>query len=170
MRARIALVALVVVGACGAGGAGGAAADAAAGPSLLRVLAGPIASAKAADRPVLLPAALPAGGGGARLYGSGGETARGYDLQVADAPGCHDANACFVAEFVAAPGRLGGGGAAVMLAGGRHGVFVASRCGASCNPATVSWREFGLRYSIKYMGGRGQMVALADAAIAAGPR
>jgi len=160
-RAAFVVAATVLVAAAGA--------SAASGPSLLHVLAGPIASAKAADRPVLLPGALPTVGG-VRLYGSGGGTARGYDLQVADAPGCHEANACFVAEFVAAPGRLGGGGVAVALAGGRRGVFVVSRCGASCNPARVSWLEFGFRYSIKYMGGRRALVALADAAIAAGPR
>jgi hypothetical protein len=162
-RAAVVVAAAVLVAAAGAAGA------AASGPSLLHVLAGPIANAQAADRPVLLPGALPAVGG-VRLYGSGGETARGYDLQVADAPGCHDANACFVAEFVAAPGRLGSGGVAVALAGGRRGVFVASRCGASCNPARVSWHEFGFRYSIEYMGSRRTLVALADAAIAAGPR
>jgi hypothetical protein len=137
------------------------------GPSLLRALAGPIASAKKAGRRVLVPSTLAAHA--PHLYGSGGASAAGYDLQVASAPGCHDANACFVAGFVAGGGRLGSG-SPVSLVGGRTGVFAASRCGASCNPATIAWREYGLRYAIEYIGGRRQMVALADAAIAAGPR
>jgi len=144
----------------------GASAFGATTPNLLAVLAGPIASARAHGVPVLLPARIAAHA--PHLYGGGGATAAGYDIRLAAAPGCRDA-ACFVAEFTAAASRLVRG-TPVALAHGLRGGYLRSRCGASCDPATIAWREYGHGYAIAYMGSRAQMVALADAAIDGGPR
>jgi hypothetical protein len=99
-------------------------------PNLLRVLAGPLASARKRGAKVLLPSTLAAHA--PHLYGSDGATVGGYDIQLASAPGCHDANACFVAEFTAVAARPASG-AVVPLADGIDGRYVASVCGASCN-------------------------------------
>jgi hypothetical protein len=140
---------------------------AAAPASLLKVLSAPIASAKKHRLKVLLPSTISAHA--AHLYSSGGATARGYDIQLASAPNCNDANACYVAEFLAAPGQPISG-AAVTLVHGIRGRYAASACGASCNPATIQWAEYGLNYTIEYIGSKQQMIALADSAITAGPR
>jgi hypothetical protein len=139
----------------------------AAAPNLLRILATPIARAEAHRIPVLLPATIDARA--PHLYGAGGASAKGYDIQLSSAPDCNDANACFVAEFTAGSGKPISG-TAVALAGRRTGHYVASACGASCNPATIQWQEYGRNYAIEYIGTRRQMTALADAAIDAGPR
>jgi hypothetical protein len=140
---------------------------AAGGPNIVRVLAGPIAGAKRHHLTVLLPSTIVTHT--ARLYGSGGVTAKGYDMGLASAPACNGANACFVAEFLARSGTPNSG-RAVALAHRLTGRYTPSACGASCNPATIAWREYGLRYAIEYVGSKRQMIALADAAIAAGPR
>jgi len=140
----------------------------AAAPNLLKVLAGPIASARAHGSKVLLPATLDAHA--AHLYGAGGATAKGYDIRLADAPGCGDADACFVAEFWASPGKVTLS-THVSLARGITGGYLPVSCGASCAPATIEWKEFGLLYTVQYTGGtKASMVAIADSAIDAGPR
>jgi hypothetical protein len=136
--------------------------------SLLSVLAKPIASAKRGKARVLVPATIETYSS-PHLYGSGGATSKGYDIQLANAPGCHDANACYVAEFSAGPG-MAIKGAVVTLAHGLTGRYAASVCGSSCNPATLEWSEFGINYAIGYIGTKRQLVALADSAIKAGPR
>ena len=136
--------------------------------NLLRVLAKPIASARRGKARVFVPATIDAYSS-PHLYGSGGATSQGYDIQLANAPDCHDANACYVAEFSAGPGKAIKG-AVVTLARGLRGRYAASVCGASCNPATLEWSEFGINYTIGYIGTKRQLVALADAAIKAGPR
>jgi hypothetical protein len=137
------------------------------GANLISVLAAPIANAKQHDVQVLLPGTIDAHGV-RHLYGAGGATPPGYDIQLSSAPGCDDSNVCFVAEFTASRASLSGG--AVPLAHGIEGRYVAGKCGASCNPAVIRWREYGRTYGIAYIGSRGQMAALADAAISAGPR
>lgn len=143
------------------------AAAATGGANLLKLLAAPLASARAHGVKVLLPPVIAAHT--SHLYGSGGATPQGYDFQVASARGCDDANACFVAEFVAASGHPITGGTSTLV-DGRAARFLASRCGASCNPASIEWTQFGRNYSIDYIGTEKQLVSLADAAIKAGPR
>jgi len=136
-------------------------------PNLLKVLAAPIASAKRHGVKVLLPPTIEVDV--AHVYGSGGATANGYDLQLGAVPGCNDANVCFVAEFTAATGTpISGGG--VQLANALRGRYSPSVCGASCNPDAIRWTEYGHNYTIKYLGSRRALIALADAAISAGPR
>jgi hypothetical protein len=136
-------------------------------PNLVRLLAGPIASARAHGAQVLVPSTIETTV--PHLYGAGGATANGYDIELGAAPNCADANACFVAEFTAASGQPVAG-ATIALAHGLRGRYSASACGASCNPAAIRWTEYGARYTIKYTGSRPQLVALADSAISAGPR
>jgi hypothetical protein len=141
----------------------------AASVSLPRLLAKQISSARSSGVRVLLPSRIDAQLGRTRLYGSGGARGRGYDIQLAAAPRCHDSTACFVAEFWGGAGRVGAP-QRVSLAKRITGAFRPSSCGASCAPATIEWREFGSRYAIQYIGSRAALVGLADSAIAAGPR
>src|ERR1700689_530491 len=76
---------------------------ASAAPNLVKLLAGPIASARAHGAKVLLPSTIQTDV--RPLYGSGGATANGYDIQLGAARNCDDANVCFVAEFTAASGQ-----------------------------------------------------------------
>jgi hypothetical protein len=133
-------------------------------------LAPEIAHARHGRVVVLLPSSIRADVPASRLYPSGGETATGYDIQLAYAPECNDGTACFFAEF------QGGAvtrepGTPVALAHGITGSYRAIRCGASCGPASITWTEDGARYGVQYvLGGKASMVALADSAIKAGPR
>lgn len=136
--------------------------------NLLSVLAKPIASAKRGKARVLVPATIDTYSS-PHLYGSGGVASEGYDIQLANAPDCHDANVCYVAEFSAAAGKAIAG-APVTLAHRLTGRYAASVCGASCNPAMLQWSEFGINYTIGYIGTKRQLVALADSAIKAGRR
>jgi hypothetical protein len=138
--------------------------------NLAAKLAPEIARARTAKVEVLIPASIHADVAASRLYASGGATRTGYDIQLAYAPGCMDATACFFAEFQA--------GKAVALLGTRvalqhdiAGYFEPIRCGASCGPAAIAWRQDGVRYNIQYVAGeRASMIALADSAIDGGPR
>ncbi len=133
-------------------------------------LAPEIARARHGRVAVLLPSSIRADVPGSRLYPSGGETAAGYDIQLAYAPDCNDGTACFFAEFqggAVAPEQ----GTPVALAHSITGSYHAIRCGASCGPAQIAWREGGVTYSFQYvLGGKAAMVALADSAIDAGAR
>lgn len=139
--------------------------------NLPRVLAVQIASAKRGPVSVLLPSTLNADSGVPRVYGSGGATARGYDIQLAYAPNCYDATACFLAEFWGNPGKLRALKSRVALARGIAGTYAGISCGASCGPATIEWKESGVLYTIQYRAGtKTNMIALANSAIKAGPR
>ena len=165
MRLRSALTA----GLLSLAGASAAAGAAPAPVALPPLLAKQIAAAKRGGIEVLIPAQLDAGLPASRLYGSGGKSGKGYDIQLAAAPGCADATACFVAEFWGGAGKLNLA-TRLTLARGIQGAFLASRCGASCAPATIEWLEFGHRYTIQFMGSRSALVALANSAVMAGPR
>ncbi|MGA3362925.1 MAG: hypothetical protein ABSD82_12945 [Solirubrobacteraceae bacterium] len=133
-------------------------------------LAPEIARAENGKVAVLVPSTIRADVAASHLYGSGGATAGGYDIRLADAPGCDDGTACFFAEFEGGPQtRLAG--TSVALARGVRGTFAPIRCGASCGPASIQWRERGALYSVQYvLGSRASMIALADSAIDSGPR
>jgi len=113
--------------------------------------------------PVLLPQTMPYDGSG-RLYTSS-----------AAAPGCHQATACFVAEFSARRGGSVAGGRKVVLRGGRTGHFQPLSCGASCSPPSIAWRQHGAAYAIQAKVGGAQtekriLVRMADEAIRHGAR
>ena len=138
--------------------------------NLLKVLAVQIASAKKGRVAVLLPAMFSADAPASRLYGSGGATSRGYDIQLAYARNCFDATACFLAEFWGNPGKIYLR-TRVALALGITGAYRGISCGASCGPATIQWKESGVLYTVQWRAGtKATMIALADSAIEAGPR
>jgi hypothetical protein len=145
---------------------------AAGGPAnLLKVLAAQIASAKKGKVAVLLPSTLSADAPASRLYGSGGATSRGYDIQLAYAPGCFDATACFLAEFWGNPGGKIFLKTRVALARGITGAYRGISCGASCGPASIQWKESGVLYTMQWRAGtKAKMIALANSAIEAGRR
>src|ERR1019366_6354726 len=117
--------------------------------NLPRVLAVQIASAKRGPVSVLLPSTLNADSSVPRVYGSGGATARGYDIQLAYAPNCYDATACFLAEFWGNPGKIYLR-TRVALALGITGAYRGISCGASCGPATIQWKESGVLYTVQW--------------------
>ena len=123
--------------------------------------------------PVLLPSRLPSEQ--AQLFPSGGASRRGYDLELAAAPDCGGANACFVAAFTAQRGGEPVGRTRVRLSDGRRGWFTPTGCGASCSPPQIQWRERGHVYTIQARVGRQaterrEIVRLANSAIISGPR
>jgi hypothetical protein len=124
--------------------------------------------------PVLLPESMPYDGSG-RLYASSASRARAWRLDLAAAPSCHQATACFVAEFSARRGARLGGGRKVALRGGRTGRFQPLSCGASCSPPSIAWRQHGAVYAIqaKVVGARSDkriLVRMANEAIRHGAR
>ena len=130
---------------------------------------------RATDVPVLLPARLPlAGKERFRVYATGGATRKAWDLELAAAPRCGGANACFVASF---EGRRGGKLPArsnLKLTTGEHAYFEPMSCGASCAPASLwfvhrrvlySWQLKSVRKPV-----RSTIARLAAEAIRAGAR
>lgn len=99
-----------------------------------------------------------------------------YLLDLGAVEGCNGANVCFVASFEGRRGKRLGGGREVRLAKGRAGRFKPVRCGASCGPALIKWREGGVRYRIAAKGlldGKNErrgLRKLANQAIRAGAR
>ena len=118
---------------------------------------------------VRLPSRLDAGVRPSRVHGAV-ESVRGgrYHLSLGIGRGCHESTACYVASF------FGGGkvssGKRVSLARGLSGRFSPISCGASCGPATVSWRQGGVAYTIQFKGKKAELVALANSAIRGGAR
>jgi hypothetical protein len=124
--------------------------------------------------PVLLPQAMPYDGTG-RLYTASAARSRAWRLDLAAAPRCHEATACFVAVFSARRGGSVAGGRKVALRGGRTGHFHPLSCGASCSPPSIAWRQHGAAYVIQArVGGRKTerriLVRMANEAIAHGAR
>jgi hypothetical protein len=123
--------------------------------------------------PVLLPSRMPTDE--AQLYPTGGANRRGYDFELASAPDCGGANACFVAMFTAERGGDPFGRRRVRLSNGRRGYFTPLSCGASCSPPQIQWRERGYLYTIQANVGtrateRRELVRMANSAIIRGPR
>ncbi len=138
---------------------------------VVQVLAGRLASARHGGVPVLLPRRYVADA--PHVYGSGGSVPGGYQLSLADAPGCDYATACFLAAFSGIRGGTPIAGTRVTLIHAIAGRYRATACGASCSPGEVSWVRSGVRYEVQaaVVGPeRATLVAMANSAIAAGPR
>jgi hypothetical protein len=123
--------------------------------------------------PILLPRTMPLGGA-YRLYADGTATRHSYSLSLAAAPGCHGANACFVAEFDGQrSGKLPGKSNA-RLAAGDPGLYHPIGCGGSCSPASFWFTHAGVLYSTQVKdlpkGDRAILIRMANQSIAAGPR
>lgn len=108
------------------------------------------------------------------VFGSGGATKKGYDLELGYGR-CGGANACFVAAFLADRGGTPSAKKKTGLLKGLTGYWRDISCGASCSPAEIEWVEDGVLYTIQYKGVlrngvKKTLVGLADSAIGAGPR
>ena len=126
-----------------------------------------------AKGPVLLPSRMTVEA--TRLYTSGGATRGGWDLELAAAPDCGGANACFVAAFTAEEGGSPAGRRRVALSNGRAGWFTPTGCGASCSAPQIQWTERGRLFTIQARVGtqateRRELVRMANSAIIHGPR
>jgi hypothetical protein len=121
------------------------------------------------DVPILLPQSMP--GDLDEYFPTGYGREKGWGLQMAGAPNCGGATACFIASF---EGKRGGklfGRQTIELARGRIGRFQPLSCGASCTPPSISWRERGATYRIMAkVPGRRALVKMANSAIRHGPR
>ena len=94
-----------------------------------------------------------------------------YHLYLGIGQDCNGATVCTVAWFAGKEGAKLGGGKRVTLARGIKGRFRDIRCGASCAPARIRWKQRGVRYDIEVKGGsKSKMKRLANQAIKAGPR
>ena len=123
--------------------------------------------------PVLLPDRMPYEDG--PLYAEGAGRSRAWRLNLAAAPDCGNATACFVAQFSARRGARPYGRRKVRLRGGRTGFYQPLSCGASCAPPSISWRQHGAAYVIQANVGtrrteRRILVRMANQAIRAGRR
>jgi hypothetical protein len=128
----------------------------------------------AANAPaVLLPRAMPLDA--KHLYPSGGPLGKRYDLEIGAVKNCGGANACFVADFTAAPGRTVFG-RRVTVTGATKAGFTPLSCGASCSPPQIVFIVHGVRYTIQAnlnktaKGDRATLIGAAESAISAGPR
>jgi hypothetical protein len=125
--------------------------------------------------PVLLPQKIWAAGfGPGHVYPSGSATEHGYFLELDFAKGCQGANACFFSSFSGERGGKFSFKRKVKLSHGIVGRWQPIRCGASCAPAFIQWKEFGVLYEIedKVVGKNEKrwMQKLANSAIRSGPR
>ena len=98
-----------------------------------------------------------------------------WELQIGAVRGCGGATACFVADFAGTEGGRPRGARRVKLARGRAGRFTPLRCGASCAPPRIEWRERGATFRIEARVGnqdteRRMLVRMANSAIRHGPR
>jgi hypothetical protein len=126
---------------------------------------------------VLLPATLPTAGPSPHLYATGTGSAKGSDLELAGAPNCGGADACFIASFVATKGGMLPSRSSFVklaLAGGDPARYHPITCGGSCAPATLWFTHKGVLYSWQVKdaprNAKTAMATAADSAIAAGPR
>jgi len=119
--------------------------------------------------PVLLPETFPSDF--KRHYPEGRSNAGGYHFDIGAVRNCHEATACFIADFRGIAGERPGGRRTVRLARGRTGYYHPGSCGASCSPPSIEWRERRSLYVIQAkVGGRKPLVRMANSAIRNGPR
>jgi hypothetical protein len=144
---------------------------------LPRTFAGSLASVKRRTRiPVLLPQrATVERPRGHRLEPAWSATARRWDLELGFGPRCGGANACSVGSFQAERGGTPAFTRKVRLRGGVTGYFEPTSCGGSCSPPGIQFVRRGVLYSIQFRSAgagseRSRIVAMANAALAAGPR
>jgi hypothetical protein len=123
--------------------------------------------------PVLLPPSLPLLGNYS-VYATGSATRRSFDLELAGAPNCGGANACFVATFKGERGGRLPGRPNARLARGDPALFHPVTCGGSCAPNSFWFTHEGVLYSWQAKDLRSPQKAIltrmTNQAIAAGPR
>jgi hypothetical protein len=124
--------------------------------------------------PVLLPQKMWVPVRPSRTFAASTATEHGYVLELDAARGCNGANACFLAQFGAERDGKFSFKRKVELTHGIVGRWQPVQCGASCAPAFIEWKEFGVLYQIqnKAVGQHEKrwMQKLANSAIRNGPR
>jgi hypothetical protein len=125
--------------------------------------------------PVLLPQKIwAAGQKPSRVYPQGSATEKSYFLELDFAKGCNGANVCFLASFSGVRDGKFSFKRKVNLTHGIVGRWHPVQCGASCAPAFIQWKEFGVLYEIEDKGvGKHEkrwMQKIANSAIRNGPR
>ena len=105
-----------------------------------------------------------------RHYPEGRARPSAWRFDIGAARGCHQATACFVAEFKAVRDGKPSGPRTVRLARGRTGYYRPLSCGASCSPPSVEWRERHAVYSIQAKVPKRELLRMANSAIRNGPR
>jgi len=124
--------------------------------------------------PILLPASLPFAGKVPKLYPSGTGSKNAWSLELAGAPNCGGADACFLASLAAKRGGKLPGKSNLKLAGGQPALYKGITCGASCSPVTLWFTSGGVLYTWQHKDApantKAVLARLAAQAIAAGPR
>jgi hypothetical protein len=121
------------------------------------------------DVPILLPQSMP--GDLDEYFPTGFGREKHWGLQMAGAPNCGGATACFIASFEGSRRGKPFGRRTLALARGRVGHFTPLSCGASCSPPRIEWRERAATYRIQAkVPGRRALVKMANSAIRHGPR
>jgi hypothetical protein len=123
--------------------------------------------------PILLPQTLRSSF--RRHFPEGRADADAWRFDIGAVRRCRTATACFIAEFRGVRGRRPSNPRTVKLARGRTGYFQPLRCGASCAPPSVQWRQHGALYTIEAKVGsrrteRRELVRMANSAIRNGAR
>ncbi|MGP0053886.1 MAG: hypothetical protein ACLPZR_34310 [Solirubrobacteraceae bacterium] len=141
--------------------------------ALVTVFASQIRAIKAASGtpPVLLPSSLPLGL--KVVYPEGGPTHSGYDISLGAVRNCGDADACFVADFIATRGGTLFG-KQVKVRGASKAAYHGLACGASCSPPQIEFVVHGTVYTFQAnlttRDDRTTLVDAAQQAISAGAR
>ena len=105
-----------------------------------------------------------------RHHAEGRARPNAWRFDIGAVRGCHTATACFIAEFRGVRGKSPSAPRTLRLARGRTGYYRPSRCGASCAPPLVQWRERHTLYTIEAKVRRRELVRMANSAIRNGPR
>lgn len=105
-----------------------------------------------------------------RFFAEGRATAGAWRFDLAAARGCNRATACFIAEFKGVRDGRPRGRRTIRLDRGRTGYYHPGRCGASCSPPRIEWRERHARYAIRAKVRKRELVRMANSAIRNGPR
>ena len=131
--------------------------------------------AERTDVPIRLPATITLGWDG-EVYPFGDGARRRYSFDLAGAPDCGGANACFLAQFSGERGGTPAFRRRATLIRGITGYYKPVTCGASCSPAMIQWRQRGVLYAIQAkldasgVAARRALVRAANSAIRSAPR
>lgn len=110
-----------------------------------------------------------------KSYVTASGTKNQYEFEIDAAPGCHGANACFVATFSGTRGDKLPFKANARLANGDPAAFHGFSCGGSCSPDSFWWTHKGVLYEFQVKdfpqrSPKADFVRMANQAMAAGPR
>jgi hypothetical protein len=124
--------------------------------------------------PIILPSWLQLEAIPRRIYAGAQAEHGGWSLEIASAPDCRHASACFVAGFQAERGGGLPGKPNATLPGEIKALYRPVSCGGSCAPANVWFVRKGVLYTFQVKNPpknpRAALLAMAAQALRAGPR